>query len=132
MGVGNRRGLRTDENVKAEKQADKYPRVRGDRILLPRSLVAYLRQLLLDRHNSLGTIRTERGKHRVDIGVHLKKRLYHLAYSRCSRVCWKDLRSLFHVFHLLPHNCKDRAFAEAVDARIVRLRLQNWIVIISK
>ena len=94
-------------------------------IFLLRCLMPDLRQLFLDRYDSLGTVRTERGQHRVDIGVQLEEWLYHLAYSRGSRVCWEDFRTLLHILHVLSHNRQDRAFAETVYARVVRLGLQN-------
>ena len=70
-----------------------------------------LSQFSFDCDDSFGTVRAEAGKHCVDVGVHLKKRLYHLTHSRRSRVLRENLRPLLHSLHLITHNCQNRALA---------------------
>ena len=70
-----------------------------------------LSQFSFDCDDSFGTVRAEAWEHCVDVGVHLKKRLDHLAHSRGSGVLRENLRPLLHSFHLITHNRQDRALA---------------------
>jgi hypothetical protein len=70
-----------------------------------------LSQFSFDRDDSFGTVRAEAWEHCVDVGVHLKKRLDHLAHSRGSGVLRENLRPLLHRLHLIAHHCKNGAFA---------------------
>ena len=88
-------------------------------------LMPYLGELFFDGDDPFGTVGTERGKHCIDVGVQLEKRLDHLAYSRGSRVCREDFQTLLHILHVLSHNRQDGTLAKTVDAGVVRLGLQN-------
>ena len=78
-----------------------------------------LKQLLLNRHDPLRTVGTVAGKHRIDIGVHLKERLDHLAHSSSTRVLRQDLATLLKLFHLIAHYHHNWTLAKPEDAKIL-------------
>src|SRR5690349_3014934 len=84
-----------------------------------------LNQFLFDGDDSFGTIRAEAGKHCVDVGVHLKERLNHLAHSRRSWVLGENFAALLHLLHLVAHNDHYRTLAQTVDAGVVAGSLQG-------